>query len=34
MKITRDLAEYTDKLKRNKIKLKSSSSNIMGSLLK
>ena len=34
LRTTKDLAEYTDKLKRNKVKLKNSSVNIIGSLIK
>lgn len=34
LKTTKDLAEYTDRLKRNKVKLKNSSVNIIGSLIK
>ncbi len=34
LRTTKDLAEYTDKLKRNEVKLKNSSVNIIGSLIK
>ena len=33
MKTTKDLAEYVDKLKKNKIRIKDTSENIMGSIL-
>ena len=33
MKTTKDLAEYVDRLKNKKIKIKNTSENIMGSLL-